>query len=232
MDLTHGGVDLAAGLDGDDTIDTGGALTAADAIDGGAGNDTLVLDGDYSSGVTFGAATMTSVETLILLGNHNYNTLQLNDANVAAGAILTVDASAATGVQVRVDGSAETDGSFHFIAGTGDVGFQGGNGNDVFDMTRVAAATGNFASGNGGDDLVEYGANFDSGFDSSFSAIDGGTGRNTLSLNGDYTALDLDGDSNVDEFQTVVSSAGAIPIPASSSSTTSRPFRAAYRARC
>src|SRR6185437_40684 len=39
----------------DDTFDMGATFTAADSIDGGAGTDTVTLNGDYSAGLVFGA---------------------------------------------------------------------------------------------------------------------------------------------------------------------------------
>ncbi len=85
---------MAAG--GNDTFAMGAALTAADSIDGGTGSDTLTLAGDYSAGLVFGAATITGIETLKLAGGNSY-TLTTNDANVAAGAVLSVDGSALGG---------------------------------------------------------------------------------------------------------------------------------------
>ncbi len=89
---------------GNDTFSMGGALTAADSIDGGAGSlDTVVLAGTYAAGLVFGAATITNVEE-ILLASGLYN-LTTNDGNVAAGATLIVNAQAAS--QFTFDGSAE-----------------------------------------------------------------------------------------------------------------------------
>ncbi len=140
FDLSHGGNDTAKGGGGNDTFQLGGALTASDKIDGGAGSDTVVLDGDYSLGLTFAATTMVNVETLKLTGSHSY-TLILSDGNVAAGQTLTVDASKlGGGFALTFDGSAEHDGAFvvkggrgddHIIGGDGADKLTGGKGNDV-----------------------------------------------------------------------------------------------------
>ena len=53
---TLDGVDtVIAGL-GDDTVEAGAFLAADDRLDGGTGVDRLRLDGDYSGGLTLGAA--------------------------------------------------------------------------------------------------------------------------------------------------------------------------------
>src|SRR6202000_2749608 len=65
--LTPGaGTDIVNGVDGDDVIFMAGNLTAADQIDGGTGNDTVSLSGDYSAGVVFLPTTMVNVETITL----------------------------------------------------------------------------------------------------------------------------------------------------------------------
>ncbi|MGH6872931.1 MAG: beta strand repeat-containing protein [Rhizomicrobium sp.] len=134
INITKGGDDIARGFGGDDTINAGAALTAADTIDGGAGSDTLILDGDFSSGVTFGTTTMVNVETLQFDAGHSYD-LTTNDATVASGQTLTVDATALGASDVLTfDGSAETDGSFVFEFGadfSASDSIDGGAGNDT-----------------------------------------------------------------------------------------------------
>ena len=39
---------------------SGAALTAADSFDGGTGNDTVYLKGDYSGGLVLGATTLSA----------------------------------------------------------------------------------------------------------------------------------------------------------------------------
>ncbi len=95
----------------------GAAFTAADSIDGGAGStDAVNLSGDYTgaNAVVFGAATMTNVEFLEVVAGNSYD-LTTDDATVAAGQTLTVDASALSGSDTLIfNGSAETDGTFTF----------------------------------------------------------------------------------------------------------------------
>jgi hypothetical protein len=141
-------------FDGIDTVDGGvtanasfvfefaGNFISGDSLTGSNNNDTLSLNGDYSAGITFGAAQLTSIEAITLAAGHSYD-LTTNDGNVASGATLTVDASA-LGVTDTLDfnGSAETDGSFIIDDGgsngsiitsrQGDtVTFLGGDGNSV-----------------------------------------------------------------------------------------------------
>jgi len=96
FNLQQGGSDAATGRGGDDLFNMGGALNTADQISGGSGSDTVLLDGDYSWGLFFNATTMLNVETLLLAGGNTYN-LTIDDATVAAGATLTIDASALGG---------------------------------------------------------------------------------------------------------------------------------------
>ncbi|HEX4459609.1 MAG TPA: calcium-binding protein, partial [Polyangia bacterium] len=181
FNLTKGGNDAAHGGTGTDTFNMGGALNAADAIDGGGGADTINLDGDYSSGLTLGATTMTSVETITFAAGHAYS-VSTNDATVASGTVLTVDASALTGGgdHIFFDGSAETDGRFAITSGAAGF-FTGGALADTFNFT---AATGT-VSGNGGagNDTFSLGANLRAG-----DAIDGGDDNDSVIVSGDYSA--------------------------------------------
>ncbi len=166
-----------------DTFDMGAHFTASDSIDGGAGIDTLTLDGDYSAGLTFGAATMVDVEAMSLVNGHSYN-LVLDDANVAAGQVLSVNAGALTaGNALTFDGSAETDGSFFIYTGAGNDVVSGGLLADTFVLSASGGPGGtDTVHGNGGDDITDAGATLDAS-----DVIDGGAGTDTLNLQGDYS---------------------------------------------
>ena len=94
--LQSGGDDTARGADGDDGFFFGGALTSADSVDGGNGNDTVALQGDYTAGLTLG--DIRNVEVMVLLSGSNtsfgesganrysYNITTV-DSNIAAGAV-------------------------------------------------------------------------------------------------------------------------------------------------
>ena len=163
----------------------GGALTAADTIDGGGGADVLRLAGNYAGAhaVVFGANTVTNIERMFLNGGHSYE-LTTNDATVAAGKMLTVGASAlGAGDHLTFDGSAETDGRFNITGGAGDNTVTGGAQDDTFDLSLGGTDT---VYGGGGDDYVRMGAFLDSG-----DRIDGGAEtslQDSVYLAGDYSA--------------------------------------------
>jgi hypothetical protein len=151
--LEQGGNDSVTGGSGNDGFYFGGAFTAADHVDGGAGNnDQLGLEGDYSGGVTFGAATITGIEVIACLPGFSYN-LTTNDANVAAGATLTVWAARlAASNTLTFDGSAETDGKFIVFGGAGNDTITGGAGDDkIYGLGGADTLT-----GNGGADTFVY----------------------------------------------------------------------------
>jgi Ca2+-binding RTX toxin-like protein len=180
---------------GNDVVRYGGNYNPAhDAIDGGAGSDKLFLTGNYSVGITL--AALTSVEQIVLGAQHNY-TLTSIDANVAEGAVLTIngyavggsvaaEAGAGTqavqpiGTSVNFNGSAETDGRFVLDGGTANDVFTGGANSDTFNLNEGGS---DIAHGNGGNDVFSMGATFDP-----FDQIDGGAGKDTIKLDGDYSA--------------------------------------------
>src|SRR6202012_2431013 len=106
---------IATGGAGDDTFNLGTHFSSATPIDGGAGNDTVTLDGDLS--VTLNPATLLDVETLSLQGLHTYN-LTMSDANVDAGQTLAVNVASANGT-LHLDASTEVDGNYDVTAQNG-----------------------------------------------------------------------------------------------------------------
>jgi Ca2+-binding RTX toxin-like protein len=186
--LQAGGDDVANGGLADDAFYFGSAATATDEVDGGAGADRVILQGNYSA--TLGAKLLVNVETLELLGGdarqygaaggttHNYD-LRTVDANVAAGGGLIVDFSRLrSSDSVAFDGSAETDGAFEFRTGAGNDKVSGGAQADTFrgglgiDVLR----------GNGGDDIFRY----RSAAEAAGDTIDGGIGSDTVLLEGRF----------------------------------------------
>jgi Ca2+-binding RTX toxin-like protein len=156
FDLSRGGDDTASGRDGNDTIVFyGGGFTADDRLNGGPGGDQVVFSSlfgtpsDYSSGVTFKAATLQNVENVILeAGKFNFT---LNDGNVAAGKLLAIFVQSDSPGSVAIDGSAETDGDLLLLGSpeTVDTTFIGGAGNDFIDFSA------------GFTDVLDGGAGFD-----------------------------------------------------------------------
>ena len=198
--LVYGGLgnDSLTGGQGSDAFffGDGGRFTAADHVDGqGGADDQLGLRGDYSGGLVFGAGTMTNIETLVLLSASDvrfapagtafdYN-ITLDDANVGAGKMLTVNANALhAGEDVTFNGSAETDGSFRFLMGAGNDALTGGANDDQF-YGRLGQ---DVMTGGGGNDIFYFRAmgestagamdhimDFNSGDHIDLSAIDAST---------------------------------------------------------
>jgi VCBS repeat-containing protein len=173
------GNDTIQGGGGNDRVDFVGNFTAADSFNGGSGDDTVRLQGDYSAGVTLGANTFVSVESLELVAGHSYK-LTMNAATVAAGATLTVHAGALVGANILTfDGSADTaGGNFTIYSGAGNDVLTGGSGNDSF-HPGVGNDT---IHGGGGDDIIDM-----QGFLTAADSIDGGSGNDTVYLSGNYS---------------------------------------------
>jgi VCBS repeat-containing protein len=194
------GTDAILGEGGDDKINMAGNLTAADTIDGGSGNDVVVLKGDYSSGLVFSSTTMTNVETLYLVKGFSYN-LTMDAATVAFGDTLTVRA-VALGVSdtVTFDGSADVaGGAFVLSTGDGNDVLTGGNGDDTF-----RPGSGNDTiHGGGGNDTINMGNAL-----TASDTIDGGTGNNTLVLDGAYGTGLTFGSTTMTNIQVMTLAAG------------------------
>jgi Ca2+-binding RTX toxin-like protein len=160
------GNDVMNGGGGADVFDVSSGFTSADRLNGGDGNDSILLSQDLSNGLSFGALTIGGIETIHLAAGHGY-TLTTDDANVAAAAALTIDGSAlaAAGV-LHFNGSAETDGRFVLLGGAADDAMRGGAMNDKL------------TAGAGADKLI------------------GGDGRDVLTggLGGDYLYGSADND--------------------------------------
>jgi Ca2+-binding RTX toxin-like protein len=183
FNLGQGGNDTANGLGGDDVFNFGAALTSADRIDGGAGNDTVILAGDYSAGLVFGEDVMANVETLNLGAGFNYN-LTTNDQGIGV-ARLTVDASALGATNRLVfDGSAEIDGFFSVTGGAGNDTITGGNAaGSSCDFFYLQAGGKDTVSGLGGSDNFLMGGAF-----TAADTINGGADSDFVILDGDYSA--------------------------------------------
>ena len=184
FELSLGGNDIANGLDGDDVFSFGATLTAADHIDGGAGNDAVSLNGNYSAGLVFGADVMTNVEMLVLGAGFNYK-LTTNDQGIGV-ARLTVDASQLGASNHLVfDGSAEqVGGFFSVIGGAGDDTITGGNvAGTSCDFFYLQQGGNDTVNGRGGSDVFLMG-----GALTAADRINGGADSDLLILDGDYSA--------------------------------------------
>jgi Ca2+-binding RTX toxin-like protein len=128
----QGGNDTVAAGAGNDFVYYGGAWSAADKTDGGAGSDTVGLLGNYT--VTLAADTLVDVERLALYtglsspgGSASHYNLTTVDATVAAGAVLRVTATSLAASETLIfNGSAESDGRFTVLSGAGNDIVSGG----------------------------------------------------------------------------------------------------------
>jgi RTX calcium-binding nonapeptide repeat (4 copies) len=197
--VEQGGEDNVSGLGGNDVFHFVASFDAGDTVDGGTGTDTLLLRGDYSAGVVFGATTLVNVEKIDLGAGFNYN-LTTNDATVASGATLFVDAARISADNsLTFDGSAETDGRFIIEGGAGDDHLTGGAGNDIFRLEHGGDDT---ANGGDGDDIFVMGAALTAN-DQIDGGLDRGEGHNTLRLNGDYSAGLTLGPDTIQDIQNI-----------------------------
>ncbi|HEY2069814.1 MAG TPA: calcium-binding protein [Rhizomicrobium sp.] len=187
--MSEGGNDTVRAGNGDDTINMGGTLTHSDRIDGGAGNDILSLNGDYTTQAVLNNTTITGIETVKLGVGHSYN-ISFADGNVAPHHGMTVDGSAlGAGDSMTIDISRETDGHYLIIGGAGNDTVHGAANNDNTTTTTTVNVV-DFSEG--GEDsfigstsqtTILMGAALDAGDD--IQANSGG--NTTVVLNGDYT---------------------------------------------
>ena len=211
------GNDTVNGGKGSDVIDLGHDFTALDRVDGGTDDDgkdvdILKLDGNYEAGVVFAATTLVNIEAIQLVAGNSYR-FTLNDANDTSS--LLIDGSAlGAGDTLFVNGAAEKTNSLAMDGGAGndtltggqdDDALTGGLGNDILsggegnDVLDGGAGNDSLVGGNSDDKLIAgsgidtlLGGEATDEFDldgnlTSADRIDGGTGTDTVVLNGDYS---------------------------------------------
>ena len=208
--LHQGGEDRASTGGGADVFYLGGALSAGDEFDGGAGIDELILQGNHN--LTLTAAHLVGIEQLTILSGSNgrfgfsstarYDyVLTSVDANVAAGQQLTVDGSGLLASEdLSFDGSAETDGSFLIRGGTGSDRLVGGAGNDMIyagpGRGRSDDIANDYVDGGGGDDFLFLSGSGTGGDDVAF----GGSGNDAIYMGGSFSSGDrIDGGAGSDD---------------------------------
>jgi Ca2+-binding RTX toxin-like protein len=164
--LEQGGDDEAVGNGGDDVFYLGAAFTTADRIDGGAGNDELVLQGHYaladlwltrgiervtllSAGdARFGAAPGGAFSYLVSSGGND----------VPAGTTLVVDATGLAASETLNFGvSIDSKGASRLLGGAGRDHLQGGASGDVIE----GRAGNDVLFGGAGADLMRGGSGDD-----------------------------------------------------------------------
>lgn len=163
FDLRGPGTDTANGGAGNDAF-LFDVMTSADFVDGGSGtNDQLGIQGDNRLG---NLIRFRDVEVLLFLsgsdtrfgdvaGNRYAYDFVMEDANVAAGQTLTLDANRlGVGENVTFDGSAETDGAYFVYAGLGVDDYVGGARGDTFLFRDGGLTASDRIDGGGGFDQI------------------------------------------------------------------------------
>jgi Ca2+-binding RTX toxin-like protein len=178
FDLTQGGNDTAKGGNYWDYFYLGATLTAADHIDGGAGYDSLSLDGDYSGGLVLAANTVTNIERWDLAAGHSYN-ITVRDGTNQNNVVIAAPFLGASDT-LTFDASAETSAIYQVTAGAGDDVIRTGGGGDSVNLTHGGNDT--VKTGGGNDTFYGYGAI------TSADRLDGGDGSDILYLSGDYSS--------------------------------------------
>lgn len=143
-----------------DTLNLVGAPDRADSFDGGDGDDWLTLT--FDGGFRPAAHSLVSVERLYLAGDIS---IVLNDATLAAGGMMLVQA--ASGGTIHVDGHKESDGQLQLTGQNGDDVLIGGKLGDRFfasdgDDTLTGGLGADTFQGSQGADTFEYDALHDS----------------------------------------------------------------------
>lgn len=167
IDASQGGNDKVTGGNFDDIFYFGAALTGADVVNGGSGNDTLVLDGNYSAGVTLTKTSLTGVENIYLTGGNSYK-LTLDKTYPASGSTLYIDAKDLGEINTATINGAAVKGTLQFLGGAGNNVFTGGSGNDIF----LGGSGTNTFNGGAGNDFFVGGEKADS--------LTGGKGSDTF----------------------------------------------------
>lgn len=177
FDMSQGGNDIVGGADNNDRFLFGAELTRRDTIDGGAGSDSVELDGDYSGGLRFDPFMVFGVETFRFAAGHTYD-ITFDDTNFVGNA--TVDGGdLLAGDRLIVDLGNETDADIFVIGGAGDDVIVGGqDGNDF----RLDLGGADDVTGGLGPDHFSMGAAFDQS-----DIFDGKDGSDSVDLNGDYS---------------------------------------------
>ncbi|HEY1630648.1 MAG TPA: bluetail domain-containing putative surface protein [Rhizomicrobium sp.] len=173
FDLSHGGDDSATGGAGNDVFYN---LNGGD-ISGGAGNDTLLIDGDFSSGYFLGGG-LTSIETLAMLESGFTYDIAAFNSGIPANTTLAIDGGRLTSA-LTFDASQVTQGHFTVTGGAGDDVLTGGSLSDSFDLTKGGNDS---VTGGGGADTVTLGATLTIGDHIT------GDGNDVVSISGDYSA--------------------------------------------
>ncbi|HEY1710932.1 MAG TPA: calcium-binding protein [Rhizomicrobium sp.] len=205
FDLTQGGQDIVSGRDGDDVFLMGSTFNGNDRLDGGAGYDTLVLDGDYAN-LNISTDNLAHFERITLGVGHDYTISYY--AKVSPDTTFTVDATALGASNTLHFGAGNT-----YASQLGNFVVDGGDGNDYIQTDgksdlltggrgndELIASAGTLTGGDGNDILIAYG--------SGANHLSGGAGDDRLQAAGtSNTLLGGDGDDLITTTGTGASTA-------------------------
>ncbi|HEY1631430.1 MAG TPA: hypothetical protein VGF56_08940 [Rhizomicrobium sp.] len=199
FNMTQGGTDHVSGLAGNDLANFGAVFNSNDTFDGGAGSDTLKLDGDYSGAkeLIFGFNSLTSVETVLLTAGHSY-TLVTGDGTVAAGKEIIFDGSALGANDVMdIQGQTEQDGILEEKGGAAADTLVGGQFNDKL----FGGAGDDFLAGVGGQDVLDSGDGNDAISIGGMARVTAGAGSDLIGMIGTWNNWDrIDGGTGTDSL--------------------------------
>ncbi|HEX5185198.1 MAG TPA: calcium-binding protein [Allosphingosinicella sp.] len=142
-----------------------GRYNAGDTVVGGAGNDVLVLRGDYAGAdaVHFASDAFSGIETVTLMSAHDTRffsggarysyDVTTNDNNVQAGQTMTFNGGGLQSDEtLHFNGAAETNGNFSIFGGAGADTIIGGAGTDLI----YGGLGADSLTGGGGNDTFQY----------------------------------------------------------------------------
>lgn len=191
FNMNDGGNDTVNGNAGNDVATFAGTFTSADKFNGGTGYDSLILSGNYAAGVTLLSTTLTGVEEIDMLGSTNSYKLIMNNANVASGQTLVVSAANLDAAHtLYFDAAGDINSLFTVTSGAGNDTIKlnsladtinSGSGNDAITITGAIDSHGIINTGAGNDTIYYAGDAFNAS-----NQIDGGSGSDTLILDGYY----------------------------------------------
>lgn len=173
--IAQGGNDTISGKKGKDTVYVGATLTGEDRFNGGADTDRLVLEGDYSGGLTLQTDTIARFEFVDLVGGFDYSITMAPDMRHDSD-VIDVDATQAQ--SLYLDGSAMdflfgvrgSSGDDVIIGGSGQNSFNAGAGHDVMTGGAFIDSYGFFSTADSLPSNPDIITNFDSALDILFLA--------------------------------------------------------------
>jgi len=174
------------------------ALDGGTTISGGTGNDTITIELDTGNAQVTLASTVTGFETInfATAGVADNYSLVTVDANVASGASLYVNGSNLSGTLTFV-GSAETNGTFSLVGGSGADALTGGEKIDTLiggagADTLTGGLLADVLTGNSGADVFVFAAPAQSSSSNTDTITDFTGGLDKLNITLNYGSINSD----------------------------------------